>query len=74
MVIDNSNIQEFVEDVVEEPDCMTDQPRPQAQELELLNLTQEGEYSRHIFIMKDISKEKREALVEFIREFIDIFA
>ena len=74
MAIDNSSIQEFMEEVTEEPNYMAKRPKPQVQELELLNLAKEEEDPRPIFISKDLSKEKREALVELIREFVGVFA
>jgi len=53
-VIDKSNVQEFVEEVEEEPECMKDRPKPQIQELEKIDLAKKGDYPSHIFISRDL--------------------
>lgn len=72
-MIDNLGVQEFVEEVKEEPKCMKDSPKPQIQELEKVDLAREGEDPNPIFISKDLEEAPREDRIKPLLEFKDLF-
>ncbi|GMP81904.1 hypothetical protein CsSME_00036449 [Camellia sinensis var. sinensis] len=56
------------------PECLQDDPQPQKQELEEINIANEGEPRRPIFICKDLPAEQRGPLIELIKKYSDVFA
>ena len=63
-----------MQEVVQAPEQLQDQPKPQGDELEEINMAREGESVRPLFISKNLSKEQKTSLVQLVHEYRDVFA
>ena len=53
---------------------MQDQVKPQAEEIEELDLARSGESPRSVFVNKGLSQEIKAPLIELLKEYKDVFA
>ncbi|EOY03309.1 H0502G05.11 protein [Theobroma cacao] len=65
---------EKVQEVLSTKEQLSDQPKPQGDELEEINMAEEGETSKPLFISKSLSGEQKVVLIELLRKFQDVFA
>ncbi|OMP00330.1 reverse transcriptase [Corchorus capsularis] len=55
-------------------DGRIDKPKPQEEELEELNIADEGGTPKPLFLSKNLSAEQKSVLIELLKEFEDVFA
>ena len=63
-----------IQEIQPAPQQMQDQVKPQAEEIEELDLARSGELSRPIFVSKGLSQEIKAPLIELLKEYKDVFA
>ena len=63
------------QEIAPAPEQLQDQPKPQGDELEEINIAEEErETAKPLFISKNLSSEQRIMLIHLLKEFQDIFA
>lgn len=60
-------------DVHPESQQLHDRPKDQGKELIQVNLIEEGKEAHHIFISADLSSYLKQALLNHLKEFKDVF-
>ena len=63
-----------IQEIQPAPQQMQDQIKPQAEEIEELDLARPGESQRPIFISKGLSQELKAPVIELLKEYRDVFA
>lgn len=56
------------------PKELLNEPKPQAQELEEVNMAPSDSEPKPIFVSKDLAPSERKKLLNLIRKYIDVFA
>lgn len=72
--IPSATLEPQLQEVQSAPDQLQDQLKPQAKEMEEVNLAWDGEEVRLVFISMALSQDLRNFLLKLLKKYQDVFA